>query len=337
MNVGRLGATPVFRRTLHISALRRLIINKLNDAEYLRRVKTFPPVPAGFDPRVAGDDELVTRGFPRRPDPKTEPKLNALWERAFSRKWTWVTPPKLEIDERLTALHRARPRRPRGVFSPGGWGGAIGFPPAYGFNEKAVMVYAEWNVPQMQPDTTHPGQNGTVGFWVGLDGAASGENDVLQAGTQATVEGTNISYSAWYEWYPGPVVTLIPPQAPSFPINPNDDVTFLVCAPSPGQGFASLMNKTTGLATSVPIPPPSNVTEGGGQAEWIVEAEEGVAAFLPNFGAVAFKNCTASTQSGRIMDLSKIFVTNIAGSNQNDTQTFIDQPSTVLVCWLASG
>jgi hypothetical protein len=48
---------------------------KVSDAEYLRRAKTFPPVPADFDPHLAGNDELVRRGFPRRPDRKPNRSL----------------------------------------------------------------------------------------------------------------------------------------------------------------------------------------------------------------------------------------------------------------------
>lgn len=47
-------------------------------------VKTFPAPPADFDPHLAGDDELVGRGFPRRSDPEIEPQLRMKADRAAS-------------------------------------------------------------------------------------------------------------------------------------------------------------------------------------------------------------------------------------------------------------
>ncbi len=38
----------------------------------------------------------------------------------------------------------------------------------------------------------------TVGFWVGIDGF--GNNQVLQAGTAATVTGQTIDHWVWTEW-----------------------------------------------------------------------------------------------------------------------------------------
>lgn len=45
------------------------------------RPRLLPPAPAGFDPFTATAHDLVRHGLPRRPDPKTEPDLAALWDR----------------------------------------------------------------------------------------------------------------------------------------------------------------------------------------------------------------------------------------------------------------
>jgi hypothetical protein len=303
-------------------------VKQRGHTEYLQRIRTFAPPPTHFNPDSASSEELIKTGFPRRPDPKTEPQLGRLWKRAITQRPTWVRA-ELKIDRVLTAQHRKRRRiGPNGEFSPSGWGGAVVYPSAYGFNppEKANTVYAEWGIPGVQPDPTRPTQSDTVGFWVGLDNGP----DVLQAGTATTVHGANVSYWAWFEWYPSPPVAIT-----NFPIKPGDDVTVLVCATQDNQGFAALLNKTTNVATSVGIPPPTGITENGGVAEWIVEAEVGASSLLPNFGGIEFRNCSAGTKSHTI-DLSKAVATSIAGSGSNLTQTAICQPSTVLVAWEGS-
>jgi Peptidase A4 family len=296
--------------------------------EYLQRIRTFAPPPTGFNPDSALDEELIRRGFPRRPDPKTEPELSRLWKRAISLRPTWVRS-ELKIDEVLAAQHRKRRRiGPNGAFSPSGWGGAIVYPAAYQFNppEKANTVYAEWGIPAVQANPARPNQSDTVGFWVGLDNGP----DVLQAGSAATVRGANVTYWTWFEWYPSPPVAIT-----NFPINPGDDVTVLVCATDDNHGFAALLNKTTNVATSVGIPPPPGITENGGEAEWIVEAEVGASSLLPNFGGIEFRNCTAGTKS-HALNLSKAVTTSIAGASSNLTATAVCQPSTVLVAWEGS-
>jgi hypothetical protein len=45
------------------------------------RLHRRPPAPKGFDPFGATAQDLARYGMPRRPDPRTEPDLAALWER----------------------------------------------------------------------------------------------------------------------------------------------------------------------------------------------------------------------------------------------------------------
>lgn len=37
--------------------------------------------------------------------------------------------------------------------------------------------------------------------WVGIDGDTA-QNSILQTGVDFYVEGSSVSYDAWYEWYP---------------------------------------------------------------------------------------------------------------------------------------
>jgi hypothetical protein len=294
-------------------------------AEYLREVRTYPGAPEGFDPLRAEARELAHFGFPRRPDPEIEPELARLFKKAYARPFKAVKA-EIEIDQVLLRAPRRRAVRVHdGRFAPSGWGGVIAQTAAFGFNppEPAVMAYGEWSVPTMQPDFDNPKTPMTVGFWVGLDGSLN--NQVLQAGTAATVTGANIDYWAWFEWFPSPPVRIT-----NFPIEAGDLVTVLVCAVSPTQGFASMLNRSTGVTTSVGFPPPAGFTSQGTTAEWIVE---GISGDLPNWVLMGFHECTAGTKNHRI-DISLPTITEISGATKNLTISVAWQANnTVLVFW----
>jgi hypothetical protein len=163
----------------------------------------------------------------------------------------------------------------------------------------------------------------TVGFWVGLDGSLN--NQVLQAGTAATVTGETIDYWAWFEWFPAPPVRIT-----NFPISAGDLVTVLVCAVTPTQGYASMLNRSTGATTSVGFLPPAGFTSQGTTAEWIAE---GISSDLPNWVLMGFHNCTAGTKNHH-MDISKPTMTEIAGASKNLTLSIAWQDhNTTLVLW----
>ena len=193
--------------------------------QYLQSIRTFKPPPAGFDPRKAGKRELAIYGFPRRPDPKTEKHLHALWRKIVSRPMKTVQA-KLAIDRVLLNRKSQLGKMAKGKkFSPSGWGGIVTQVSDFNFKpaEPVNMVYGEWFIPSVEPDYNNPNNAMTVGFWVGIDGFTNGQ--VLQAGMAATVTGNNINYWPWFEWYPNP-----PLQITNFPIQPGDYITVLVCA-----------------------------------------------------------------------------------------------------------
>ena len=310
--------------------------------EYLQTLRTFEPPPASFDPHQASARELVRYGFPRRPNSKTERHLLPLWQKALSRPLRPVRV-ELEIDRVLLQRHQILTKTARdGRFAPAGWGGIVARTSEFGFSptEQANMVYAEWMVPSMEPDFDNPKTQMTVGFWVGLDGWTN--NQVLQAGTAATVTGENIAYWAWFEWFPDPPLRIV-----NFPIKPGDLVTVLVCAPEAKHGLVTMLNRTTGVTTSIGITPPltvmmpfpganttnpprGRIASEETTAEWIVE---GISADLPNFTMIGFHNCVAGTKSHRI-DLSHPTETEIAGAKGNLTVAVAWQSAdTVLVLW----
>ncbi len=299
---------------------------KDDPADYLQTVQVFDPPPPDFDPMKASDRELALYGFPRRPDREREPKLWDLWEKAYRHR-PKVGRAAIAIDDVLLSSPRRRAaRRHDGRFAPGGWGGIVTETGDYAFNpsEPANMAYAEWLQPPVRPDEDNPNVAMTVGFWVGIDG--SGNDQVLQAGTAATVKGETVDHWAWFEWWPAPPVRLT-----DFPVAEGDTITVLVCAFEPRRGFASFLNRSTGVTTNVGFDPPKEVTNSLGEtAEWIVE---GISADLPKFVIVGFHECVAGTKTHH-MGLEKPTKTEISGSSGSLTATIcLPERKTVVVLW----
>jgi len=299
---------------------------------YLDRVTTFEPPPPGFDPFRAEARELAAYGYPRRPDPKTEPDLFMLWEKAF-RSEHEVIRAELGIDEQLLKWRQ-------GEFGVSGWGAAVVQPSSYGLpaSELANVAYGEWTLPRVSGDPAQPSTKMAVAFWVGVDGYILGRRQVVQGGVEATVTSTVTTtaistvtttvttYVAWFEWYPAPPVSI-----PNLAVNEGSRVAVLLCTPAADRGFLSIQNKDTGVVTSVGFPPPPGFTSDGTSAEWAVEAVDlGAGRQLPNFGNIAFRNATAGTKNYP-MDLSRASTTDITSSTSDLTHTSVDSGNVVVV------
>ncbi len=306
-----------------------------SDAEVLGRYVTYEPPPSGFEPLTAPDQLLVRYGFPHRPDPNKEPRLSTLWEETLSRP--------IKIIRAELAVDRSRPQRvplrpKQGAFDiKGGWAGAqvntasLGFSPA----EPANTVYGQWIVPTVTLPPNTPQQTLIVGFWVGLGGdQANNSTQLVQAGTQAIVQGNNVTYSAFTEWwtqqYQDPPVTV-----PNFPVAPGDRMGFLVCTPQPDHAFASMLNYTTGVATTVAIKGRTGITNDGTSAEWIVEGDPPL---LADFFAALFAQCLGGTKN-HDFDLTHAIRDEILSSNGVTilAATGIILPNAVGVVWEGGG
>ena len=301
---------------------------KISDEEALKHFTAYPAPPEGFDPNAAEPRLLRKHGIPRRPDALKEPHLKAIWDSAFASKPTFIQA-EIAIDHRLSKRKRPVIKKPRGKsFSPSGWAGVV-VPVAnlhFSPPEPVVSVYGEWFIPNVTPIPNEPAGGQTVGFWVGIDGF--GNNQVLQAGTAATVTGNNTVNWVWTEWWPLP-----PIQVTNFPIKPGDYITVLVCANQPNHGFCSMLNKTTNQATSIGITPPNNVTSIGATAEWIVE---GISSILPVFSTVVFTNCSAGTKN-HSFNMHGGVITEITGAGgANLTASSIVSDTRGMVKWLKS-
>jgi hypothetical protein len=294
------------------------------------QMRTFEAPPDGFNPFTAPDSLLLHHGFPRRPDAQKEPQLYRAWRRAF-RPGAKMVKAELAYDEimsRRNPLHRGGTD-----FKPSGWGGVVVPTSALGFGEPANTVYGQWTQPYVYPLASPPPGPQTVGFWVGIDGF--GNNQVLQAGTAVTVNGSSVIHWAWTEWWPNGAV-----QITNFPVAPGDIITCLVCAPQTNHGFVSMKNERTNQAVSVGVNPPSGITSAGATAEWIVE---GISADLIPWDEFPlpivldifnFSGATAGTKNHSFDMQPKGILTNITGNGGKAlTQTIIASPSAAMIFW----
>jgi hypothetical protein len=290
---------------------------------YLDQVTTFEPPPPGFDPFRAEARELAAYGYPRRPDPKTEPDLFMLWEKAFGSEHEFIRA-ELGIDEQLLKW------RQQEEFGVGGWGGAVVEPSSYGLpaSELANVAFAEWTLPGVSGDPAQPSTKMAVAFWVGVDGYILGRRQVVQGGVEAIVTGIGFAtYVVWFEWYPAPPLPII-----NLDVRNGSRLAVLLCTPTADRGFLSIQNKDTGAVTSVGFPAPPGFTSDGTSAEWVVEAVDvGAGRQLPAFRNITFRNATAGTKN-HSMDLSRASTTEITSSTSDLTHTSIDSGN-VFVEW----
>jgi hypothetical protein len=194
-----------------------------------------------WDSLTLSNQELVSRGYPPRPDPAKSPQRYARWLRKVSRPFTQVKPrkvahpgvsfshsrtrphnealPRLDLPPRL--LPPSLPLPPpiaRSLFNANNasWSGAIVTKPIAQF----FWVEADWNVPQVFSLPNGPGYSATA-EWIGLD---SNSTDLYQAGTDSelfSVFGwTFTNYWMWIETLP-----FAPWGLPSFPLSPRDAVS----------------------------------------------------------------------------------------------------------------
>lgn len=153
-----------------------------------------------------------------------------------------------------------------------------------------TSVTGTWTVPNVT--ATGSGADAT---WVGIGGVDS--NDLIQAGTQATVSGGVVQYDAWIEMLPQSS------RPVSIAVNPGDSVTVAIAQQSGDEWSISIKNNTTGnrYATTV------TYRSSNSSAEWVQEAPSigrGTVA-LDAFGSITFTSATA-VRDGKTLDLTDL-------------------------------
>ena len=174
-----------------------------------------------------------------------------------------------------------------------------------------TSVTGTWTVPTVSAAT-----QGADAAWVGIGGIDT--NDLIQAGTQATVSGGEVSYEAWIEMLPASS------RPVSLSVNPGDSVTVTITQKAAVDWTIALKNNTTGQRYSTDVTYRSSNTS----AEWVQEAPSAGRGVIPldDFGTISFSGATA-VRDGKILDLKALgaqAITMINGARQP-----LAQPSTI--------
>ncbi|EIW79506.1 hypothetical protein CONPUDRAFT_125822 [Coniophora puteana RWD-64-598 SS2] len=143
-----------------------------------------------------------------------------------------------------------------------------------------------------------PSGSGSASAWVGIDGDTCG-SAILQTGIDFNIQDGDVSYDAWYEWYPDYAYDFS-----GIPIHAGDSITLTVTASSTTTGTAVIINNTTGKKVSKSLSNSNALCLEN--AEWIVEDfEEGSSLVeLCDFGTVKFTDAYATTESGETVGVS---------------------------------
>lgn len=141
-------------------------------------------------------------------------------------------------------------------------------------------VSGRWVVPQVSGG----GALAADATWVGLGGVAS--NDLIQAGTQAIVQDSRVSYQAWLELMPAPSKPV------PLDISPGDEVSVAITQAGEGLWNVVIRNESTGDSFKTKVAYDSS----GSSAEWIEEMPAALSGtFIPlsDFGSVRFLSAAA--------------------------------------------
>ncbi|KAJ5457574.1 hypothetical protein N7475_008962 [Penicillium sp. IBT 31633x] len=171
------------------------------------------------------------------------------------------------------------------------WAGAVLIGTGY------TAVTAEFTVPTPKlPTGASSKKQYCASAWVGIDGDTCG-TAILQTGVDFCVEGSSVSYDAWYEWYPDYAYDFS-----GIPISAGNTIRVTVDASSKTTGTATIENVSTGKSVTH--------TFNGGvdgdlceyNAEWIVEDFESNSALVPfvDFGTVTFTGAEATRGSSTV-------------------------------------
>ena len=251
--------------------------------------------PVGFDILSATEEDLARYGLPSR---SRSPGFAEAYSRIFGQRGKKAR----SIDSPLEFRPDIRCRRPENrtaiktesgadtAIMSKNWCGAV-TTAAQGMMWETLTC--GFKVPRVEAPRSLPsGQTSYCAIWGGLDGAET--VDVVQGGVLCTATTTSESYSAWYEWYPDPLVVVSGLQ-----VSPGDVVLVWIViagtAPGDQSAIVTIYNTTADTNASYEITPPPGIVFQGDTAEWIVErpAINGVDSILANYGSVELDTCDA--------------------------------------------
>jgi hypothetical protein len=218
-----------------------------------------------------------------------------------------------------------------------------------------IEAGADWVVP---PVTSSTGDNQYSSTWVGL-GSGSGKNSsgqqylLDQAGTNQNVVSGKAQYYFFWEFAPLNLEQLKQPNGDSLPlVSANNEVYVDVFTSGSDQGNFVLTNFTTNVSIDFHSTWGSGYTEGGGQAEWIMERQEvdinGVYDFpeLADYKTMAFQDMYVTNENDDVYYPGELNRQQDVMTNCIDTAT-LSSPSNLVngssqdnsgtITWEASG
>jgi hypothetical protein len=142
-----------------------------------------------------------------------------------------------------------------------------------------TAVSGTWTVPTISPGGT-PGADAT---WVGIGGVSA--TDLIQAGTDATVQGGQVAYTAWVETLPQASRTV------PLTVSAGDSIGVSIAQQADGTWQIAIRDATTGQSYQTSVAYQSSHSS----AEWVEESPSaGRRQVLPldNFGTVTFTGAT---------------------------------------------
>ena len=119
---------------------------------------------------------------------------------------------------------------------------------------------------------------GASATWIGIDGGPDSPDSIIQTGTAQITEDGATSYTAWYELYPAPPVTL-------GNVSPGDQMSATIMQNGTDNWTMQLQDVSTGANYVEP-----NVAYGGpgDSAEWIEELPTAVGSPTAPVGQLRF-------------------------------------------------
>ncbi|HEX5504213.1 MAG TPA: G1 family glutamic endopeptidase [Thermomicrobiales bacterium] len=154
-----------------------------------------------------------------------------------------------------------------------------------------TAVSATWTVPTVADDGSTLAGDAT---WVGIGGVRS--RDLIQAGTDATLQRGRVRYTAWIE-------TLPQAEDPiSLAVSPGDVVSVSIAQQSDGEWLIAFQNQTTGQQYQTTVA----YTSTHSSAEWIEEAPSvgRRTLSLDSFGTVGFTHA-AAVENGQTVTITQ--------------------------------
>ena len=194
---------------------------------------------------------------------------------------------------------------------------------------KITSAAATWRVPTLK--TTYSGYSST---WVGVDGATSGDQYLIQTGTEADVVGGKAQYHAWWE-----VITPTD-EAPeklfsSFTIQPGDTIRASVDKDASGTWTMSLFD----YATSKSVSHTAKFAGPGKSAEWIQEDTDvnGYISAAPDWQSVAFSTIRLNNAAPALTTSQAMEIYDSNGTREVSTGAPNATKDGFTVTWLATG